>query len=111
MRKVHNYIILKSPNSRPRIRLLHWFPAQASAQSSCPENPDESTSDESLIILSIISKNFTDIWIFGYYSSQFWTNLRHQIILRHKYCESPTQVGLVFKNIEYLPEEEIWQLE
>ena len=63
VRKVHNYIILKSPNSRPRIRLLHWFPAQASAQSSCPENPDERTSDESLIILSIISKNFTDIWI------------------------------------------------
>jgi len=29
--------------------------------------------------------------------------LRHQIILRHKYCESPAQVGLIFKYVKYLP--------
>ena len=33
--------IFEKPNIRPQIRHLHWFPAQASAQSSCPENPDE----------------------------------------------------------------------
>ena len=35
----------------------------------------------------------------------FGTNLWHQIILRHKYCESPAQVGLIFKNVKYLPGE------
>jgi len=29
--------------------------------------------------------------------------LGHQIVLRHKYCESPAQMRLVFKYVEYLP--------
>ena len=85
---LQNYTFLKSLNFRPQIRPLHWFPAQASAQSSCPENPH--------FRWHIFGNNL---------ACPFRTNLWHQIILGHKYCESPAQVGLVFKYIKYLPGE------
>ena len=41
---------------------------------------------------------------------QMWANLGHQIVLRHKYCESPAQMRLVFEYVKYLPgrEKGIW---
>ena len=59
------------------------------------------------------SANFVGVtvhiqWFFKNF--QMWANLGHQIVLRHKYCESPAQMRLVFKYVKYLPgrEKGIW---
>ena len=54
------------------------------------------------------SANFVEVtvhiqWFFKKPNFQMWANLGHQIVLRHKYCESPAQMRLVFKYVEYLP--------
>ena len=61
------------------------------------------------------SANFVGVtvhirWFFKKPNFQMWANLGHQIVLRHKYCESPAQMRLVFKYVKYLPgrEKGIW---